>query len=197
MNDVPGCRVRGRPGVGLLAPVLLGLAVAVANVAGTAWACVPQPLITLRPQSSGPPGTKVTVEAIAVNGAAELRWNGPEGPRLATGSGPGFSAPVMIPDAPPGLYALVLVERRVDGSLGSTASVAFQVLGPGTRAGAADDRETPTTLAASSKKSSPGAGIPVVFAGGLALGGLGGVSLARRRQARPGKGEGSANGEGA
>lgn len=175
----------GGAGGGLVALAVTAMVVvALALLSGGAWACVPQPLITLTPMASGPPGTEVTVNGYAINGQAEVRWNALDGPLLADALGPVFSVPIVVPEAEEGLYGLIVLERAADGSLGSTARAAFEVTGEPSSAAPADTTtppESPTTGAASSGASVP-AGLAAAGAVGLlALGGAGGAALARRR----------------
>lgn len=150
-----------------------------------AWACMPQPLVTLQPRASGPAGSKLTVEATSVTGTSEIRWNALDGPQLAAGVGPNLSQPITIPPAPDGLYTVLVLERRPDGSVGSTGRAAFLIgaAPAGTGAGSGGAGINPT----STRRSSP-LGYPLVAAGGLglvALGAAGGAVAARRRSAGP------------
>jgi len=111
-------------------------AVAVLGVAGlaaqAAWACVPQPLVFVAPMSSGPAGSQVTVTASAISGDAEIRWNGTEGPKLATAAGPNFSVPVTVPaDAQQGLYSLVILSRAPGGAVTGSGQASFLVTASG------------------------------------------------------------------
>ena len=159
--------------------------VAVAVVGGSiAWACVPQPLITLSPMASGTAGTEVMVNGYSVNGRAELRWNALDGPLLATAQGPTFSAPVKIPPGAPGLYTVLVLQRDATGAIGSTGRAAFEVISdspppPG-------PVQPPTTVAAprSSSTSVPAGTAALGGAALLSLGALGGTLAARRRSRR-------------
>jgi hypothetical protein len=119
----------------LLAAVLVP-ALSVIGAAG-ALACVRQPLVVVQPQSSGPPGTRVTVAGTGFSDdRTELRWNGQDGPLLGTATGPEFSVPVTIPEAPGGLYSLVAVLRSPDGSIGNAVRASFQITAGTAPAGA-------------------------------------------------------------
>lgn len=98
-----------------------------------AFACVPQAnLVTLQPDSSGPAGSEVTLNAVNVDpGPAEVRWNGADGQLLAEGEGPNFSVPVKIPEVATGLYTVVVISRQPNGAIGNSATVPFQVTAPG------------------------------------------------------------------
>lgn len=169
----------------LIACVAASGPIAVAVVGGsTAWACVPQPLITLSPIASGTAGTEVTVNGYSVNGRAEVRWNALDGPLLATAQGPAFSAPVKIPPAAPGLYTVLVLERGAGGALGSTGQAAFEIISdipppPGAL-------QPSTTIAAprSSSTSGPAGAAALGGAAMLTLGAVGGTLAARRRSRR-------------
>lgn len=164
--------------------VSVGFVAAGLFVVSGARACVPQPLITLQPQASGPSGSEITVQALAVNGSAEIRWNGVDGQRLGDGTGPVFSTAVTIPEAPPGLYSIVVLERQADGSLGSTGRASFEVTGPDGQSSTAISESAASTTIASHDEGPSSDPAPVVLitagAGLLVLGALGG-SLLRRR----------------
>lgn len=155
-----------------------GLLMAMTARAGMGWACVPQPLVVVHPRSSAPAGSDVTVEAISVSGEAEVRWNGIDGPKLASASGPKVSMAVRIPDVSEGLYTLVVIDRGPDGRLLASGSAAFHV----TPVNAAP---TTTTLPARASEASSNEGVTVVLVlGGAALviiGALAGAILAQRR----------------
>jgi hypothetical protein len=163
---------------------------AVALGGAVAWACVPQAnLVTLSPRSSGPSGTEVTVEGLGLDpGPVEIRWNEADGPLLGEGSGPNLSVPVTIPDAPEGLYIVVLLARQPGGGVGNTARAAFQVTGSGEMG--THSPSSPGTDGVPGDRVLPVApsGTPTVLtlaagAGLLALGVMIGALLARRRPA--------------
>lgn len=154
---------------------------------GLAWGCVPQPLVSVQPRASGPPGSEATVVALAVDGAAEIRWNSVDGLKLGTARGPQFSVPVIIPDVADGVYTLIVVERKPDGGLGSSGSAAFQVVRSGSSSPtttAASATTTPTATGGEPAPASASDGVPVALAGaaGLIVGSAGGVALSRRRR---------------
>lgn len=174
--------------------LVAGVTAVLLGLAGAASACVPQPLVTLQPRESGPAGSEVTVNAVSVAGEAEIRWNGTDGPLLAKATGPAFSTPMKVPDAEPGLYAVVVLERTRSGSVGSTARASFLVTGPdsdpGTGSAAPGRPGAPPETVASppGDSSADDDGVPIGVAlaagGGLAvLGGIGGVTIGRRRSA--------------
>ncbi len=164
----------------------LGLVLGGASVAS---ACVPQPnLVVVQPRSSGPPGTEVTVEAVGLDaGPAEVRWNSAGGPLLAEARGPSFSVPVRVPDASPGLYAVVVLSRQPGGGIGNTGTVAFQVTGSGTERGVAptpaeDAGATSTTVARTLTSSRSAGSMVLAFGAGAGLATLGVLLLARLRR---------------
>lgn len=170
--------------------LLLWAAVAIATAVPT-WACVPQPLVTIEPSASGPPGSEVTVEVMAVSGRAEIRWNAVDGPLLATGSGPQLSAPVAIPPVPPGLYTVVVVEREPGGGLGSSGRAAFLVTDGGDSDGASADEQAAEPGDASRDRAREPRSAPVPVGGLVAGGGalfatglLAGVALRGRGRGR-------------
>lgn len=170
------------------AAVAFGIAVILLTAAATAWACVPQPVLSVQPLASGPPGFQATVEGANFEGGrVELRWNALDGPLLASATGGSFTVQVNIPDAADGLYALVALERRQDGSVGGVARTAFQ-LARSTASSAAsppqptstrDDKESPSTMFA----------VTLGVAGAAALlvvgGGVGAATARRRRTVAP------------
>lgn len=177
---------------------VVATALGVAGLAAQAWACVPQPLVYIEPLSSGPAGSQVTVNASAISGEAEVRWNGLDGPELAKASGAHFAVPVTIPaDAREGLYAIVVLTRTAGGGVTSTGRAAFLVTPPG--GPAAGGSATGGTAAPGSnpeaKRSSngvSGAGLVLGVAGvlvvGLALGAVIG-RVAKRSSGNPPVGE--------
>lgn len=167
--------------------LILGLQIA-------AWACIPQAkLVTVQPRSSSPAGSEVTINALGLDaGRAEIRWNAPDGKVLATATGPNFSAPLTIPDAPEGLYALVVLSRQADGSVGNTATASFQVggsAGPGGQpaespfAGGRPESKPPKAPSASPSRLA----MAVVVLAALALGALGGARLGPGRRRSEGQ----------
>ncbi|MGH9151540.1 MAG: hypothetical protein ACRD03_03830, partial [Acidimicrobiales bacterium] len=126
----------------------------------SAWACVPQPrLVAVLPDSSGPPGTEVTVDGLGFDrGRAEVRWNSRDGALLASADGPDFSATITIPDVPAGLYALIVLSRQPGGAIGNTARAAFEVTGP-VATGDTTPTTAPPTTAVASAPSSPAPGL--------------------------------------
>lgn len=173
--------------------LLLSAAIAV-GVTLPAWACVPQPLVTIEPAASGPAGSEVTVEGVALNGRVEVRWNAIDGPLLATGSGPEISAAVAIPSVSPGLYSVVVVEREPGGGLGSSGRAAFLVTGDDGPGGGVTEEEAagPGDSGGDAVADQRSASVPV---GGLVAGGAGlfaggvlaGVALRGRGRQREGR----------
>lgn len=155
------------------------LLAAFALLAGVAWACVPQPQVSLVPRASGAPGARVTVDVIAVPGPAEVRWNTLDGPVLARATGPNFSADITVPDVGGGLYAIVVIGRGPDGGVASTGRSAVLVTGPGAAPPIAAPPARP--VSASSGRTS-GLLLLVGGTGVAALGGAVGSILTTRRR---------------
>lgn len=179
----PGRSPNTRRGVvgGLLA--LVGLLVL---VAAPGWACVPQPLVSLQPASSGPAGTQVTVEGINFgSGEVEIRWNGAQGERLASAGGH-FSVPVTIPSVAPGLYVVTAVSRGAQGEVNQSAVAPFQVVGPASVSSAPSAPPENAQPADGGSGSSTRLGA-LVLAGmaGLVGGGISSAILTGRSQRRP------------
>lgn len=156
-------------------------------VAAAAWACVPQPLLSLDPSGSGPAGSEVTVVGNDISGAsAEIRWNGPEGPLLAKASGRTFSVPVKVPDVPEGLYTLMVIGRLVDGTVSGTGRASFLVTGAdGSVSGAAATASPSANVSSGTSSSDVSPGLVAGGAGLLGLGTAAGVALSRRTRPTP------------
>lgn len=176
-----------------VAVAAFGLAVTTLAWAAAAWACFPLPLVTVAPQASGAAGDEVTVNGVDLGaGAIELRWNALDGALLGRGSGPNFSIPVTIPDAPDGVYVIVALTREANGSVGVKAAAEFQI---GSAAAAEPGARVPTPPHARESDSngsstertdglSPG-GTAALVAGSLLTGGLAGGLISRRRAVQP------------
>ena len=76
---------------------------------------------------SGPPGTEVTINVEGFEpGAAEIRWDGPDGPVLATTEGPDFTVRVTIPAAASvGQHQIVIEPSAPDAR--RSATISFEV----------------------------------------------------------------------
>lgn len=179
-------RLRGRAACALAAVLAM-------SGAAHAWGCVPMPLlVTLKPAWSGPAGTEVTVEGLGFDpGPLEVRWAASDGPTLASVQGESFSARVTIPDVEPGLYAIIVLSRGTDGSVGNTGTASFQVIGNGDADVAIGDggqwSGTKSKAPADEKDDdSTDAGLVALAASGggalVLLGGLVGAFLTRRRR---------------
>lgn len=64
-------------------------------------------------------------------GPTEIRWNGTDGPLIGTAMGPDFVTNIAIPEAPDGLYTVVVLSRDVDGGVATAATATVGVLVPG------------------------------------------------------------------
>lgn len=165
---------------------LLGAIALIGSQAMAAWACVPQPLISIEPRASGPTGTRVTVRGLAIQGPVEIRWSSVDGPRLALATGPDFAVPVTIPDSVNGLYSIMVFVRLPDGSVGSSGQAAFLVTSSSDSQGPAQPpRSTPPSAAQRTESRSSGNVSGRIVAEAVAfvlLATLGGIALSRRRR---------------
>lgn len=169
--------------VALAAACALGLSTL---AAAAAWACVPQPLLSLEPSGSAPPGAEVTVKGNDISGAtAEIRWNDPEGPLLAKVTGRSFAVPVKIPDVPEGLYTLMVIGRLTDGTVSGTGRASVLVTASGGSVGRSAVTPAPAVNGSSATSSGLSPGLAVAGAGLLALGAGCGVGFSRRNRRPP------------
>lgn len=170
---------------------------ALVSLASLAFACTAQPRVfSVLPQSA-PAGSTVEVgaEAVGSRGPVEIRWNGVEGPVLATAepSPAGtLSLPLKVPETPPGVYSLVFVTP--DQGIGRAA---LEVTSSGA-VQAVPAPEAPLWSAASRPISSPKGSSPAILAGaGLLAFGLvavfGGFAVAGLRRGRVPAGRSTAN----
>lgn len=181
--------VSRRPPRVLARALLLAAATATIGSISAAWACVPVAnLVSLRPDSSGPAGSRIVVNGLGFSETpVEIRWNAPNGPRLAAAHGPNFSAKVTIPNAPAGLHTLIVLERQQDGSIGNAGSTPFDVTGrdeTGSSPATGTDAQPMAEPVPSSERSwgprwlaPAAAGIALVL-----VGALGGVMVTRSRR---------------
>ena len=119
--------------------VAAAVAVALAGVAA-ASACVSLATLTLS-ATSGRAGARITAtgtEYPVVSPALPvvLRWNGTDGPELARttpDAGGEIRATFTVPEAPPGYYVVVGVQRDASGQdrYGTPSRATYQILGPG------------------------------------------------------------------
>lgn len=112
-----------------------GAAAAVGVVAASAgWACSANLSVNTLPLLAGPPGSEVRVSGNATNsGPVEFRWDGLNGPVLATahpapagnaanGTAWPYAASVKIPAALPGTHYIVVQSSTGDGSDGGSTT---------------------------------------------------------------------------
>lgn len=102
--------------------------------ASAGWACSANLSVNTLPLLAGPPGSEVRVSGSATNGGpVELRWDGLNGPVLATARpAPGgstangtawpYAASVKIPDALPGTHYIVVQSSTGDGTDGGSTT---------------------------------------------------------------------------
>lgn len=165
---------------------LLAAALSASLWASFAWACVPYPLLTVGPRSSGPVGTDVKVSGVSfAPGQIEVRWNAIDGPVLGTAGDPDFSLNAKIPQADEGMYAIVALTRDGDGGVSSLARASFLVTGPD---GSAPELRPETGPAPRADPVTQPNSAGMLLAGGglVALGVFLGALFFRRRSPRPG-----------
>lgn len=172
------------PRAGLVA-VGGGVAV-VAGWAGASFACTPAPRVSSLLPESASPGSTVVVEGQAVTGApVDIRWNGVKGKRLAVAApdaSGGFSVPVQVPDAAPGVYSFTLVDNSA-----SIGRMAFEVTaGPGSATTPAAKLWPSMTARPSMASPATGgpntAGVALLGVGLVVLGAGTAAAMARRRR---------------
>lgn len=97
----------------------------------SSWACVPQPLLVLLPNSTVPPGGDVIVSGqYFLATQVEVRWNSVDGSLLGVAGGPIFSSQVRIPDVADGLYTVVAFSRDPTAGVGAIARAEVEVRSP-------------------------------------------------------------------
>lgn len=171
----------------IVVTLAFGAALACVALSASAWACIPQPMITLQPRASGPPGSRVKVSGLNYgDGTVELRWNAMDGERLQTARGPVFETDITVPAVPAGLYVVLGIPRTPDGSVtGTVAVAAFDVVADGA-AGATPS--VPQAQPHSGHSDALSVTATSAVAGGLSLVAIGlgvGILVSRRRQAVP------------
>lgn len=86
------------------------VAIVMLGAASFAWACTTQAFVSGLSPEFGPSGTRVTVTGERFTpGPVQVRWNGTNGPVLATTNGPNFSVTITIPAATPDFYTILAV----------------------------------------------------------------------------------------
>ena len=95
-----------------------------------AWACVPRGTATLSPESA-PSGSMVTVTASGFPPQQEVAvyWNALGGPRMASGTGPAFTAQVTVPNVAAGAYVISVATTDQEHAQHSEARAPFEVIG--------------------------------------------------------------------
>jgi hypothetical protein len=150
-----------------------------------AWACIPYPIITVGPRSSGPAGADISVSGVSfAPGQIEVRWNAIDGPVLATASDPDFSVNAKVPEVPEGMYAIVALTRDGDGGVSSLARASFLVARPGSSD--ADPALSPQRRGAPREEDPNRLGLLLTGGGLVGLGGLLGALAFRRHPAAAG-----------
>lgn len=108
----------------------LGVLAVPLTVAAVAYACVPAGSVTVSPESA-PSGSTVTVTASNFpTQEVALYWNGLDGPKLAEGMGPRFTAQVRVPNVAAGAYVIsaAVTDEHASHSEGRAP---FEVTGSG------------------------------------------------------------------
>lgn len=155
------------------------------GVTGIAWACTPQPLLTLQGPATGPATSSVSVKGQLVPaGPAEVRWNSATGPVVgsAVAENSVFATNVTIPKSAPGVYYLVLVSGSE-----AIARAAFEVTTAGPTASTSNPWE-PTSAeqpASSTSNTTPlTAGMVLLSVGLVGLAGGTAVAVTTRKRVR-------------
>ena len=130
--------------------ILLGACALVMAVSGFAWACTPvihTSIGSVTPPGGIPakvePGAQVAaapgskLDLISLNGGSapvEVRWNGADGPLLATSASGNMATSIQVPaDEQPGVYFVVVVAKDPSGIIISKSSTTVSVTAsPGT-----------------------------------------------------------------
>lgn len=151
-----------------------------------AWACIPYPIITVGPRSSGPAGADISVSGVSfAPGQIEVRWNAIDGPVIGTASDPDFSVDATVPEVPEGMYAIVALTRDGDGGVSSLARASFLVARPGRSD--AEPILSPQPRAAPREDGPNRLGLLLTGGGLVGLGGLlGALAFGRRPAPRVG-----------
>lgn len=142
-------------------------------------------LVVVQPQPSGPPSGRVQVVGLGFEAGSgvEVRWNGIDGPVLASAVGPDFIAPATVPEAAgEGLHTVVVLSRDPNGVITDASATNFLVT---------DANAAPVAVSAEVPGSGPAEGsVPptspglwaAVLAGLVVLGGGLGYGYRRRRR---------------
>lgn len=177
--------MRARRATGLAATVAIGVLVATAAMA---WACSPQPRIIATSAQTGRVGTVVSVRGeAAATGPVEIRWNSVTGAAIGSAMADAqgnFAATATVPQAAPGIYALVVATPK-----GAVARTAFELTA--SSAPAEPARSLWQGLAEPTRNSSSsglGAGAVVLALGLVTACSAVGVATLRRRRPAAGAG---------
>lgn len=165
--------------------VLVGALACASAAVATAWACTPSPRsFSVIPEVAAP-GTQARVigEGMPAGSPVEIRWNGIAGTLIgvthadARGA---FSATVSIPDAAPGIHAIVFNTGDDSRAAVKVGRLAFQVASPAELAAGTSGGIGPSKALGSVTNLGTPAGSHQSSAGrstGLALLGLGAAGL--------------------
>lgn len=115
--------------VWLSALILLALL----TLVSAAWACTGQPQVVALSTDRAPVGTEVTVIGERVpTQFVEIRWDSLQGPVIGRGTATNgdFAILALVPDAPPGIYYMVVAALPLgypEGTPPSVTRVSFEV----------------------------------------------------------------------
>lgn len=169
---------------------VVGLGVAIAaGWASVAFACSPLPQVYSVLPEAATPGDTVVVRGQAVKSSApvKIRWNGVNGPVLASAipdAGGSFSVSMVVPEAAPGIYSLTL--QTEDAGVNRAA---IEVTAPATSASTSGRSALWPSLSAQPSVAAPepgganAAGVALLGVGLVALAGGTTAAVTRRRRA--------------
>lgn len=148
---------------------------AVIGVAGMAWACTVNAGMALSSQT-GPVGTETVVKAEGLApGLAAIHWNSLSNSTLAqvTADSTGaFTAPVKVPPAAAGIYAVVVVDAKGDVTRSPFEVTGADTAAPANSTSTGSDRGIPAMAL----------GVGILAAGMVLLAAGFGVAATARRQ---------------
>ena len=156
-------------------------ALAMVITAAVAFACTNLATLNLS-SAAGKPGDTVTVTGssfavnsrdVAASHPVVLRWNGVNGPELATvqpDRAGNISATFTVPDGQPGYYVIVGTQKDANGvdTYGTPARASYQILGPNGQSVV----QAPAASAPATVSSDSGAGWIMALTIGLGVLGL-------------------------
>ncbi|MGH2810401.1 MAG: hypothetical protein ACRDIA_05915 [Actinomycetota bacterium] len=137
---------------------MAGLVIVLA-FAAVAWACTLSAYLEAANPQKGSAGAATTVKGGSFNpGEVQIRWNSPDGPLVATASGPSFSTELKVPSwGEAGTHYLVAIQRDASGTIVGKGSTAFEVVGaaPPVVSGSGSGFSAPASAHQSLKAAAP------------------------------------------